>query len=116
MMPSMTACSFGDVILVPFPFTDQSQSKQRPAVVVSSARYNTERPDLVLMAITSQVRSPPAFGESSVLDWQAAGLIKLSVIKPVLATLDQRLVRKTLGRLSETDRSALKDTLRLILG
>jgi len=54
----MTIYSFGDVILVPFPFTDQSQAKQRPAVVVSSARYNTERPDLILMAITSQVRSP----------------------------------------------------------
>jgi len=40
----MTAYNFGDVILVPFPFTDQSQAKQRPAVVVSSVRYNTERP------------------------------------------------------------------------
>jgi mRNA interferase MazF len=39
----MTTYSFGDVILVPFPFTDQSRAKQRPAVVVSSARYNTER-------------------------------------------------------------------------
>jgi hypothetical protein len=68
----MTAFSFGDVILVPFPFTDQSQAKQRPAVVVSSARYNTERPDLILMAITSQVRSPATFGEVIVQHWQAA--------------------------------------------
>ena len=51
-MPSMTAYNFGDVILVPFPFTDQSQSKQRPAVIVSSSRYHAERPDLILMAIT----------------------------------------------------------------
>ncbi len=29
----MTAINFGDVILVPFPFTDQSQAKQRPAVI-----------------------------------------------------------------------------------
>ncbi len=36
-MPSMTAFSFGDVILVPFPFTDQSQAKQRPAVVEQRA-------------------------------------------------------------------------------
>lgn len=115
-MLSMTAYNPGDVILVPFPFTDQSQSKQRPAVVVSTARYQVERPDIVVMAITSQVRSPPAFGESSVRDWRAAGLLKPSVIKPVLTTLDQRLVRKTLGRLSGTDRSALKDVLRLILG
>jgi mRNA interferase MazF len=111
----MTAYNFGDVILVPFPFTDQSQSKQRPAVIVSSARYHAERPDLILMAVTSQVRSPPAFGESPVRNWQAAGLLKLSVVKPVLATLEQRLVRKTLGRLTETDRSALSAALRLVL-
>ncbi|MFZ1643162.1 MAG: hypothetical protein WAV07_17370 [Candidatus Contendobacter sp.] len=32
--------AFGDVILVPFPFTDQSATKQRPTVVISSSRYN----------------------------------------------------------------------------
>ena len=43
-MPSMTAYNFGDVILVPFPLTDANQAKQRPAVVVSSARFNTNDP------------------------------------------------------------------------
>lgn len=38
-MPRMTAYDFGDVLLVPFPFTDQTGVKQRPAVVVSSSRY-----------------------------------------------------------------------------
>ena len=89
-MPSMTAYNFGDVILVPFPFTDQSQAKQRPAVIVSSARYNTERPDLILMAITSQVRSPATFGEVIVQHWQVAQLLKISAIKPVFTTLDKR--------------------------
>jgi len=111
----MTAYNFGDLILVPFPFTDQSHSKQRPAVIVSSSRYHVERPDLILMAITSRVRAAPAFGETPVRDWQAAGLLKPSVIKPVLATLDQRLVRKALGRLGESDCAALRDTMRLFL-
>jgi len=44
---------FGDVVLVPFPFTDQTTKKRRPAVVVSSAAYNQKRPDIVLMAVTS---------------------------------------------------------------
>jgi mRNA interferase MazF len=35
-MPNTTIYSFGDVILVPFPFTDQTATKKRPAVVVSS--------------------------------------------------------------------------------
>jgi mRNA interferase MazF len=50
--------SFGDVVLVPFPFTDQSGIKKRPAVVVSSNNYNVSRRDLLIMAITSQVRQP----------------------------------------------------------
>lgn len=51
------AHSFGDVVLVPFPFTDQSGGKKRPAVIVSSSDYNANRRDLIIMAITSQVGS-----------------------------------------------------------
>ena len=51
-----TCCEFGDVVLVPFPFTDQSTTKKRPAVVVSSDRYHRERQDLIILAVTSQVR------------------------------------------------------------
>jgi hypothetical protein len=34
---------FGDVVLVPFPFTSQRTSKKRPAVVVSNRAYSTTR-------------------------------------------------------------------------
>ena len=44
--------SFADVVLVPFPFTDQPGTKKRPAVVVSSHDYNASRRDIVIMAIT----------------------------------------------------------------
>ena len=71
---------FGDVIVVPFPFTDQTATKKRPAVVVSSEAYQRERPDLILMAITSQLQHAPAVGEAAVVHWQAAGLLKPSVI------------------------------------
>lgn len=54
---------FGDVVLVPFLFTSQAASKKRPAVVVSSRTYNHTKPDIVVMAITSQLRATPAFGE-----------------------------------------------------
>ena len=76
--------SFGDVVLVPFPFTDQSGAKKRPAVIVSGSAYNASRRDLVIMAITNQVRQPFGFAEALVTDWQFAGLIKPSVLKPVL--------------------------------
>jgi mRNA interferase MazF len=41
----MTNYSYGDIVLVPFPFTDQSAIKKRPAVIVSSDTYNSKRPD-----------------------------------------------------------------------
>ena len=58
-MPPTISFEFGDVVLVPFPFTDQSTTKKRPAVVVSSAAYHRERFDLIAMAITSQARPSP---------------------------------------------------------
>src|SRR5258707_7905148 len=42
---------FGDVVLVPFPFTSQRASKKRPAVVVSNRAYGTAPPDLIVMAV-----------------------------------------------------------------
>ncbi len=51
----MTSYNFGDVVLVPFPFTDQTTNKKRPAVVISSDVYNAEYLDRILMGITSQV-------------------------------------------------------------
>lgn len=108
--------SFGDVVLVPFPFTDQSGNKKRPAVVVSSSAYNGARNDLVILAITSRVHTPLGFGEALVADWQAAGLIKLSVFKPVLATIEQSLVVRKMGELSATDLRALREAVARVIG
>ena len=112
----MTGFEFGDIVLVPFPFTDQSAAKKRPAVVISSAAYQRERPDLIIMAITSQVRPVQAFGEVVVQDWQGAGLLKPSAIKPVVATIEKPLVISALGRLIEDDQAALRSAMSKILG
>ena len=110
------AYSFGDVVLVPFPFTDQSGTKKRPAVIVSKNRYNTLRRDLIIMAITSQVRTPLGFGESLVADWQTAGLIKPSVLKPVFTTIEQGLVARAMGRLAAADLRTLRAVLAQVIG
>ena len=103
----MTSFEFGDIILVPFPFTDQSTTKKRPAVVISSIVYNAERPDLIIMAVTSQIKSARIVGEVIIKDWQDAGLLKPSAIKPVITTMEKSLVIKTMGRLKEKDQIAL---------
>jgi mRNA interferase MazF len=107
---------FGDVIVVPFPFTDQTTAKKRPAVVVSSEAYHRERPDLILMAITSQSRPTPTVGEVAVLHWQEAGLLKPSVIKPLLTTIETNLVLRQLGSLHAEDQDSLRKVIAAILG
>jgi mRNA interferase MazF len=106
---------FGDIILVPFPFTDQRNSKKRPAAIISTARYNAERPDFIIMAITSQIRDQQQFGDAMVVAWEAAGLLKPSAIKPVVATIEQSLTIKQLGRLADDDVASLRQVLRDIV-
>ena len=112
----MTDYSFGNIVLVPFPFTDQSTSKKRPAIIVSSDTYNRQRPDVIIMAVTSQMRSADYFGDMAIADWRAAGLLKPSVIKPIFTTVEKVLILKKLGLVSDQDRSALQTMLQTILG
>ena len=112
----MPPYGFGGIVLVPFPFTDQSGSKKRPAVIVSSATYNKARRDVVIMPATSQLKPSGTFGEVIVQDWQAASLLKPSAIKPVFATIEQTLILKRLGQLSSSDQSALRVVITEIIG
>jgi mRNA interferase MazF len=93
---------FGAIVLVPFPVTSQTASKRRP--------------DVVVMAVTSQLHPNPALGEVWIADWESAGLLKPSAIKPVFATLERTLVLRELGILAAKDRAALRRAIREVLG
>ena len=51
----MTTFNQGEIVLVPFPFTNLEEDKRRPAVVVSAKWFNDLRHDRILLAITSQI-------------------------------------------------------------
>lgn len=112
----MTSYKFGEIVLVPFPFTDQTAVKKRPAVIISSTAYNLSRPDIVLLAITSQIRKPLKSDETEIVEWQQAGLLKPSIIKPVFTTIVASLVLRQLGDLEVADKTNLKAILQTILG
>lgn len=102
--------------MFPFLFTDQTAIKKRPAVIVSSNDYNTNRPDIIIMAVTSQMRSSEYFGDIIIHQWKEAGLLKPSVIKPIFTTIEKKLVLTNLGRITNADRLALQEALKKILG
>ncbi len=107
---------FGDVVLVPFPFSDQAGLKKRPAVVISGHEYNAQGIDFIILAITSRLREPPKLGEMVIRDWQEAGLIKPSALKPVFATIEQRLVIRVMGSLTPIDLAGLRRVIADVIG
>jgi mRNA interferase MazF len=104
----------GDVVLVPFPFTDLTAVRVRPALVVSSRQYNDSASDVILAMVTSREHDAPT--DYGLRDWQSAGLIYPSWIRAKLATLEQRLVQFSPGRLSTRDLRAVETRLRRALG
>jgi mRNA interferase MazF len=105
----------GDVVLVPFPFSDLSTTKVRPAVVVSSALYHATEPDLLLAALTSRVAVSPSPLDYVLNDWRAAGLRYPSALKPVLFTLDPARVLHHIGALTSMDLAEVDQRLRRAL-
>ncbi len=103
-MPSATSFRRGDVILVPFPFTDFRTSKQRPALVISAESFNSTRNDVLVAAITPQIPSSLASDEFLIPqnDLAACGLPKPSIIRlNKLVALHQQLVIKRLGAIPQ---------------
>lgn len=111
----MTVYERGDVVLVPFPFSDQTTTKKRPAIIISSSRYNDLSKDIVIMAVTSQSEKSFEAGECLIKNWEGAGLLKPSAIKPAISTIEQKLVLKKLGKLSADDLTSLNAALKDLL-
>lgn len=100
----------GDVIAVPYEYSDLRGGKVRPAVIVSSDAYNLERPDVVAAGISSQIAKAGPY-DHILADWDSAGLRYPSLVRGRLLTIEQSLIRRIVGHLSATDYAALEEKL-----
>lgn len=97
--------SRNEVVLLPIPFTDLTSLKVRPAVVIG---HSSHAGDLFVVPISSQLPNV----DLVLQDWRAAGLNVRCGIKSQIATIEERLVVKSVGNLSEQDGMALEGRLR----
>jgi mRNA interferase MazF len=107
----MTACDRGDVVLVGFVFADETGRKLRPAVVVSSQDYHRARQEVVVAAITSNVRRR-LFGDHPIADWRGAGLLFPSLVTGIVRTVKRTIVDRKLGSMLQPDMDAVDRALR----
>ena len=94
----------GDIVVVPFPFSDLSQSKKRPALVITSLIGD----DFILCQITSQLAKDSYAVAISEDDFQEGSLKKSSNVRPNrLFTADQHILLKKIGYLKEQKMSEI---------
>lgn len=110
----MTDLSRGDVVLVNFQFSDESGMKQRPALVLSTERYQQNRKEVVVAAITSNVRRLLT-GDHKMRAWREAGLLYPSVVTGIIRTVKQDMIGRRLGMIATTDLEAVTRKLREVL-
>jgi mRNA interferase MazF len=96
-----------DIVVVPFPFTDQAATKRRPALVLSGSAFNAAAGHVVLAMITGD-RTPPWPLDVPLTDWTAAGLTKPCKVRAKLFALDARLILRKTGRLTADDAAAVR--------
>lgn len=83
------------------------QTKVRPAIVIASATYLTERPDVLVGILTTRPPKPPASSDYSLQDWQAAGLRAESHFRAYVLTV-HRSELTIIGHLTDRDWSSVK--------
>jgi len=109
----------GQVIVVNVPYTGQTGSKPRPAVVVSTASFHRRLPDVIICPISSQPRyhRRPGPGDCPLQDWKRVGLRHASTVRVSnIVAVERKLIKRVLGTLSADDLSRLQGGLRTAFG
>lgn len=104
--------SKGDVVLLPYPFTDLSAQKVRPAIIVGSTKK--KQTDVFIVPLTSRTDNLRE-GEFVLKDWQKAGLNVATAVKKGCILINTELVLCKVGVLDRKDLKQVEDSLRFWL-
>lgn len=108
----MGAFTVASVVLVPFPFSDLSASKLRPALVLAVAG----RGDWICAQITSNPYSDPTTIEINPVDFVTGSLNRVSYVRPnKLFTANESLFRHSVGAVNREKFNAIIESVISIL-
>jgi len=92
----------GDILLVPFPFSDQSGRKVRPVIVLSNNDFNEHSQDIIVIGVTSSISKDRYTLNLDNGDLKEGKLITKCVIKiGNILKLDKSLIIKKIGKIKE---------------
>ncbi|KUP04747.1 MazF family transcriptional regulator [Bacillus coahuilensis p1.1.43] len=91
----------GDIVLIPVPFSDLTNRKQRPVLIISNDDYNKITEDIVVVAITSQLRDLDYSVVIEGTNLEEGTLKTTSAVRAdKVYTLSKNIVRKKFGRVN----------------
>jgi mRNA interferase MazF len=103
MMRSGMMFKQGDILLIPVPFTDLTTNKQRPVLVLSNDIYNQNTDDILVSAITSQLKGLDFSVVINTENLTEGELKKTSAIRAdKLYTLSKQIVKKKFGHVQNS--------------
>ena len=106
----------GDILIVPFPFSNLRTIRQRPVLVISSNKYNKSSEDIIICGITSNLKDAKC---SVLIDNECLLKGKLPVQSRIkvdkLFTIDRSIIKKKIARVNkETFEKVKEEFFRLV--
>ena len=101
-MTSGIAYRQGDILIVPFPFSDLRSIKQRPVLVLSKTHYNEISDDIITCGLTSNLKDEKhsvLVVNSNLLEGEIPRESRIKVDK--LFTIEKSIVKKKIARLNK---------------
>jgi mRNA interferase MazF len=105
----------GDVVVVPFPYSDRFADKRRPALVVSNEAIS--KAGFVWLSMITSARNEPMPHDIPIADGDGAGLPAASLIRPVkIACIEPSRIIRRAGRLDRTTATKAFEAVRSFVG
>ena len=106
-----------DLLLVPFPFSDQSGRKTRPVVILSNNEFNEQSEDIIVVGVTSNLSKNKYTVKLDNKDLEEGKLITNCIIKVEnILRLDKHLIVKRIGKIKKEKLKEIIDILNDIFG
>tara|TARA_Y100000310_G_C20027771_1_gene510391 strand:+ start:78 stop:422 length:345 start_codon:yes stop_codon:yes gene_type:complete len=91
-----------DLLLVPFPFSDQSGKKVRPVVIISNNSFNEEGEDVLVVGVTSNIIRDQYTIQLTNKDLEEGKLLTTSFMKAEnLLKIEKDLIIKKIGKIKK---------------
>ena len=106
----------GNLLLVPFPFSDQSGNKVRPVMVVSNNEFNEHSDDLIVVGVTSNLSKGKYTLNLSTTDLEEGKLYSKCCIKAEnILKIEKSLILKKIGVVKKTKLESTINTIQNII-